>query len=51
VGTPKCATSSLHPLLLQHPDIFMCMRKEPHFISTDLPGLADVRGATEYEAS
>ena len=50
VGAPKCATSSLHLLLLQHPDIFMCSPKEPHFFSTDMPGLAEVPDATSYSA-
>lgn len=50
VGAPKCATSSLHALLIQHPDIFMCSPKEPHFFSTDLPGLAEVDGIAGYEA-
>lgn len=42
VGAPKCATSSLHLYLRQHPRVFMCSPKEPHFFSTDLPGLAEV---------
>jgi hypothetical protein len=50
VGAPKCATSSLHLLLLQHPDIFMCDPKEPHFFCTDLPGLAEVPDAAGYDA-
>ncbi len=50
VGAPKCATSSLHLLLLQHPDIFMCDPKEPHFFCTDLPGLAEVPDAVGYDA-
>ncbi len=49
VGAPKCATSSLHLLLLQHPDIFMCDPKEPHFFCTDLPGLAEVPDAAGYD--
>ncbi len=50
VGAPKCATSSLHSFLVQHPGIFMCRPKEPHFFSTDLPGLAEVESRAEYDA-
>lgn len=50
VGAPKCATSSLHMLLVQHPDIFMCSPKEPHFFSTDMPGLAEVESRSDYDA-
>lgn len=50
VGAPKSATSSLHALLIKHPDIFMCRPKEPHFFSTDLPGLAEVEDRAAYDA-
>lgn len=50
VGAPKCATSSLHLYLRQHPGVFMCSPKEPHFFSTDLPGLAEVGTPDAYEA-
>jgi hypothetical protein len=50
VGAPKCATSSLHALLIRHPGIFMCRPKEPHFFSTDLPGLAEVEDRADYDA-
>lgn len=50
VGAPKCATSSLHALLIQHPGIFMCSPKEPHYFSSDLPGLAEVADAAAYDA-
>ena len=50
VGAPKCATSSLHLLLIRHPDVFMCDPKEPHFFSTDLPGLPEVADRQAYDA-
>ena len=50
VGAPKCATSSLHLYLRRHPGVFMCSPKEPHFFSTDLPGLAEVKTRAEYDA-
>ncbi len=34
-GAAKCATTSLHDYLGQHPDIFMSTVKEPHFFSDD----------------
>jgi len=36
VGAPKCGTTSLWYYLKQHPDIFMCDPKEPHFFGRDL---------------
>lgn len=50
VGAPKCATSSLHAVLRRHPGVFMCRPKEPHFFSTDLPGLAQVDSQEAYTA-
>jgi hypothetical protein len=50
VGAPKAATSSLHLYLRAHPGVFMCSPKEPHFFSTDLPGLAEVESRAAYDA-
>jgi hypothetical protein len=50
VGAPKSATSSLHKLLIRHPDVFMCNPKEPHFFCTDLPGLAEMPDRDAYDA-
>lgn len=36
VGAPKCATTSMHYYLSQHPDIFMSRPKEPFFFGSDL---------------
>jgi hypothetical protein len=49
VGAPKAATSSLHALLIRHPGIFMCRPKEPHFFSTDLPGLSEAADRRAYD--
>ena len=39
VGAPKCATTSMDYYLGQHPEIFMCPSKEPHYFAEDLyPG-------------
>ena len=35
VGAAKSGTTSLHNYLNQHPDIFMCNPKEPHFLIND----------------
>ena len=32
VGAAKSGTTSLHNYLNQHPDVFMCSPKEPHFL-------------------
>jgi len=36
VGAPKSGTTSMADYLGQHPEIFMCQRKEIHFFSSDL---------------
>lgn len=36
IGAPKCGTTSLAAWLAEHPNIFMCPGKEPHFFNTDL---------------
>ncbi|HEY3405718.1 MAG TPA: sulfotransferase [Ohtaekwangia sp.] len=33
-GSAKCATSSLHKYIAQHPEIFMSKKKEPRFITS-----------------
>ncbi len=35
-GTVKGGTTSLYNYLYEHPDIYMCPVKEPHFFSTDI---------------
>ena len=32
VGAAKSGTTSLHNYLNQHPEVFMCNPKEPHFL-------------------
>jgi hypothetical protein len=36
VGAAKSGTSSLHNYLNQHPEVFMCSPKEPHFLIKNL---------------
>lgn len=35
IGAPKSGTTTLHGLLSQHPQIYMCTSKEPRFFSRD----------------
>jgi Sulfotransferase family len=46
IGAAKCGTTSLHAYLSQHPQVFMSVPKEPHFMAFGEGGLADVRGPT-----
>jgi hypothetical protein len=36
VGAPKCATTSMAAALARHPQIFMPIKKEPHYFGSDL---------------
>jgi len=36
VGAPRSGTTSLFSYLKEHPDIFMCVPKEPHYFCKDL---------------
>ena len=36
VGAPRCGTTAMYEYLRQHPEIFMPLRKEPHFFGSDL---------------
>ncbi len=37
IGAPRCGTTSLFAALKQHPDVYTCVLKEPHFYAPDLP--------------
>jgi len=50
VGAPKCGTTALYTWLRAHPGIFMPDLKEPHFHSTDLPGLREITDTAAYAA-
>ena len=43
VGAAKSGTTSLHNYLNQHPDIFMCSPKEPHFLINNEIGQQRIR--------
>ncbi len=36
IGAPKCGTTSLAAWLSEHPQVFMCPVKEPHYFSVDI---------------
>ena len=48
VGAPKCGTTSMAYYLSQHPSVFMSEPKEPHYFSTDMHGLTDIRTEDRY---
>jgi len=50
LGAPKCGTTALAFYLGQHPGVFMSDPKEPHFYTTDLPGLRLTETRADYEA-
>ena len=53
VGAAKSGTTSLHNYLNQHPEVFMCNPKEPHFLINKEIGLERILGGIddfqEYE--
>ena len=49
VGAPKCGTTTMYEQLRQHPDIFMCDPKEPHYFATDFPKHRYVTKWHDYE--
>jgi len=48
LGAPKCGTTSLAMWLSEHPNIFMCPIKEPHYFNTD--GLQRIKTLEQYES-
>jgi len=48
VGAPKCGTTALYEYLREHPNVFMCTPKEPHYFATDLPKKRLVQTLDEY---
>lgn len=50
VGAPKCGTTALSVYLGAHPDVFMCVPKEPAYFALDLPAIRAVKHWNEYEA-
>ena len=51
VGAAKSGTTSLHHYLNQHPDIFMCNPKEPHYLIIKEIGVERIPiGITDFQA-
>jgi hypothetical protein len=48
VGAPKCGTTALAHYLSEHPNVFMCPVKEPHYFADDLPGYRYLVDETSY---
>ncbi len=48
VGAPKCGTSALATYLGEHPRVFMCPGKEPHYFADDFPSLKHATNLDEY---
>lgn len=48
VGAPKCGTTSLAAWLSEHPQIFFCPQKEPHFFDLD-SGRRGIYSLERYE--
>ena len=50
VGAAKSGTTSLHNYLSQHPEIFMCHPKEPHYLINEEIGVNRIKvGVTDFE--
>ncbi|MFW6154847.1 MAG: sulfotransferase family protein [Planctomycetota bacterium] len=50
VGAPKCGTTAMDRYLAEHPEIFMCPRKECHYFGSDLRIAYDRPTEAEYRA-
>jgi hypothetical protein len=49
LGAPKCGTTSLARWVGEHPSVFICPEKEPHFFNTD-DRHRGVEAIVDYEA-
>ncbi|MEW6119436.1 MAG: sulfotransferase [Pseudomonadota bacterium] len=50
VGAPKCGTTALASYLRDHPDVFLCDPKEPHYFANDMDAHRYVRSEEAYLA-
>ncbi|MBT2988530.1 MAG: sulfotransferase [Candidatus Thiodiazotropha sp. (ex Ctena orbiculata)] len=50
VGAPKAGTTAMRDYLDQHPGIFMCDPKEPHYFSEDLESYRAAKNIDEYNS-
>jgi hypothetical protein len=50
VGAPKCGTTALYRYLRLHPNIYMPVKKEPHFFARDLGTYPAIKTMEDYSA-
>lgn len=48
VGAPKCGTTALSAYLSEHPQIFFCEPKEPHYFADDFAGHRPIKSLDAY---
>ncbi len=48
IGAPKCGTTALFQYLSEHPNVFACEPKEPHYFATDIPGMRTINTEKAY---
>jgi hypothetical protein len=48
IGAPKCGTTALFQYLSEHPNVFACEPKEPHYFATDIPGMRTINTKEAY---
>jgi Sulfotransferase domain len=48
IGAPKCGTTALFQYLSEHPNVFACEPKEPHYFATDIPGMCTINTEKAY---
>lgn len=50
LGAPKCGTTALSVYLREHPQVFMCTPKEPHYFAEEFPRYRIVERWEDYAA-
>jgi hypothetical protein len=48
IGAPKCGTTALSKYLSEHPKVFFCDPKEPHYFADDFDGHRAIKNLTKY---
>lgn len=48
IGAPKCGTTAMFTYLYEHPNIFMCIPKEPNYFAEDFPKIRMATTITQY---
>lgn len=50
IGAPKCGTTALSVYLGEHPNVFFCTPKEPHYFADDMPGHRRIAALDDFLA-